>query len=72
MLKVAKPHQDPRFDVPAVGPDTIAALVAGKAAVLAVEAFATLLVERAQLIAAADAAGIALVGVVEPPSAVAP
>jgi DUF1009 family protein len=72
VLKVAKPRQDPRFDVPAVGPDTIAALVTGKAAVLAVEAFATLLVDREQLIAAADAAGIALVGVVEPPSAAAP
>jgi DUF1009 family protein len=72
VLKVAKPRQDPRFDVPAVGTDTIAALVAGKASVLAVEACATLLVEREHLIAAADAAGIALVGVVRPTSTARP
>ena len=62
-MKVAKPSQDPRFDVPAVGPDTLRVMAAGGAGLLAVEAGATLLVEREELIAQADARGIAVVGV---------
>lgn len=63
VVKVAKPGQDPRFDVPAVGVDTLGALRAGGAGILAVEAGATLVLERAALAAEADAAGIALLGV---------
>jgi DUF1009 family protein len=63
VVKVAKPGQDPRFDVPAVGLDTLRALRGGGAALLAVEAGATLVLEREALVAEADAAGIALLGV---------
>lgn len=62
-VKVAKPRQDPRFDVPAVGPDTVRALAEGGGACLAFEAGATLLLDREALRAEADARGIALLGV---------
>ena len=61
IVKVGRPRQDPRYDLPAVGPQTIAALSAVRGAVLAVEAERTLLLERDRLIAQADDAGIALV-----------
>ncbi len=60
MVKVAKPNQDMRFDVPTVGPDTIDRLAAGRAAMLVIEAGKTLIVERERMIAAADAAGIVI------------
>lgn len=63
VVKVAKPSQDPRFDVPTVGPDTLEVMIEGKAAVLAVEAGRTFVVEREELVRRADAHGIALVGV---------
>jgi DUF1009 family protein len=63
VVKVAKPKQDPRFDVPAVGPETLAAMLEAKAALLAFEADHTLVLERDALVQAADAHGIALVGV---------
>ncbi len=63
VIKVAKPRQDPRFDVPAVGLRTLAVMAAGRCAVLAVEAGCTLLLDREALVAEADRHGIALVGV---------
>jgi DUF1009 family protein len=63
VVKVAKPRQDPRFDVPVVGPDTLAAMLDAKASVLAFEAGGTLVLERESLVARADADGVALVGV---------
>jgi DUF1009 family protein len=62
-VKVAKPQQDPRFDVPAVGCETVRALAEGKGGLLAVEAGRTLLLEREAMVREADAAGIALVGI---------
>jgi hypothetical protein len=63
VVKVSKPRQDPRFDLPAVGPDTIEILAEGKAAALAVEAGRTLVVDRARVLELADAHGIALLGI---------
>jgi DUF1009 family protein len=63
VLKVAKPSQDPRFDVPAVGASTIAAIAESGGALLAVEAGCTLLLERCEMLRAADAARVAVVGV---------
>jgi DUF1009 family protein len=63
VVKVAKPRQDPRFDVPAIGPDTVQCLVQADAAALAFEAGATVVLERAELVRLADAHGIAVVGV---------
>jgi DUF1009 family protein len=62
-VKVAKPRQDPRFDVPVVGLETIRVLAAGGAGILAVEAGRTLLLEREAMVREADAAGLALLGV---------
>lgn len=64
VVKVAKPGQDPRFDVPVIGPETIAGLIEGAASALAVEAGATVMLHREETIRRADAAGIALVGIV--------
>jgi DUF1009 family protein len=60
VVKVAKPNQDMRFDVPIVGLPTILAMQAAGATCLCVEAGRTLLFDRAAMIEAADAAGIAL------------
>lgn len=62
IVKVAKPNQDMRFDVPVVGPATIEAMRAARAAVISVDAGKTLLFDRDALLAAADEAGIAVVG----------
>jgi len=62
LVKVAKPNQDMRFDVPTVGPTTIEQLAAARGAVLVVEAGRTLLLERERMIAAANAAGIVVIG----------
>jgi len=63
VVKVAKPRQDFRFDVPVVGPGTVASLRAARAAALAVEAGRTLILSRPEVVALADAAGIALTAV---------
>ncbi|HEY2775653.1 MAG TPA: UDP-2,3-diacylglucosamine diphosphatase LpxI [Candidatus Binatia bacterium] len=62
VIKMSKHGQDMRFDVPAVGPATIATMVEARAAVLAIEAGATLLLEREALATAASQAGIAVLG----------
>jgi DUF1009 family protein len=62
VVKVSKPGQDLRFDVPAVGLDTIAAMQEVKAAVLAVEAGKTLIFDRPEMLKNADQAGIAVWG----------
>ena len=58
LVKVAKPHQDMRFDVPTVGPDTIENLRRNKAGLLVVEAGKTVIIDREETVAAADKAGI--------------
>ncbi len=63
VVKTAAPHQDRRFDLPVVGPDTLTTLKEAGVACLALEAGTTILLEREALIACAGAAGICLVGV---------
>lgn len=63
VVKLAKPGQDMRFDVPVIGPGTLEAMREAKAAVLALEAGRTLLLDRADLLRQADAAGLAILGV---------
>jgi DUF1009 family protein len=63
VVKVSKPTQDLRFDVPAVGATTVAVLHDVGARVLALEAGRTIIIDRAAVIAAANAAGIAIVAV---------
>lgn len=62
VVKVAKPDQDMRFDVPVVGVATIEAMTAAGATVLSVDAGKTLFVDGDALIRAADDANIAVVG----------
>lgn len=61
VAKAAKPQQDARFDVPSVGPDTLKAMIAAGAAALAIEAGKTLLVDKPQVVALADAHNITIV-----------
>jgi DUF1009 family protein len=62
VVKVSKPHQDLRFDVPAVGLETIRTMQEVKAAVLALEAGKTLIFDRPAMLQAADQARIAVWG----------
>lgn len=61
VVKVAKPKQDMRFDVPAVGLSTLQVMKEIKAACLALEAGKTIVLDRDQFASEADAAGIAVV-----------
>lgn len=54
VIKVAKPNQDLRFDVPAVGPDTLEIMHASGCNLLAVEANKTLIIERQRFLTLAD------------------
>jgi DUF1009 family protein len=63
VVKVSKPQQDLRFDVPAAGPETVRVCAEAGIAVLAVEAGKTLLLEKQDLLREADAAGLSVVGV---------
>jgi DUF1009 family protein len=65
VVKLRKPGQDFRFDLPATGTKTIETLAAVKGAVLAVEAGQSLIFDQKAMITAADRAGIALIGVEE-------
>jgi UDP-2,3-diacylglucosamine hydrolase len=62
IVKVAKPNQDMRFDVPVVGVPTIEAMKAAGATALSVDSGKTLMIGGQAVVAAADAADIAIVG----------
>jgi DUF1009 family protein len=61
VVKVAKPNQDMRFDVPVVGIDTIETMIRAGASCLSVEAGRTLLFDRDAVLLRAAQAGIAIV-----------
>jgi len=61
VVKVSKPNQDLRFDVPSVGLETVKMMSRVKASVLAVEAGKTLMFDRPEMIAHADRAGISII-----------
>ena len=63
VVKVAKPQQDMRFDVPTVGADTLATLIEGGAGALAVEAGRTVVLDRDAIARTADQQGISIVGI---------
>jgi UDP-2,3-diacylglucosamine hydrolase len=60
VVKVSKPNQDMRFDVPVVGLPTVESMKKAGATALAIDAARTLLFDREKLIELADAAGIAV------------
>jgi DUF1009 family protein len=68
VVKVAKPQQDMRFDVPAVGCNTIETMYRAGGRVLAIEASKTIVLDQDQTVALADRYGIAMVAV-QPPLA---
>jgi DUF1009 family protein len=70
LVKVAKPAQDMRFDVPTVGPATIENMARAGAAALVIEAGKTLLLDKARTLETADRLGIAILAAREwPPPA---
>ena len=60
VVKVSKPKQDMRFDVPVVGVPTVESMKRARATALAIDAGRTLLFDRAKLVETADASGIAI------------
>lgn len=65
LIKVAKPDQDPRFDVPTVGLETVENLARHGAKALVIEAGKTLVIDREQLIERAEALGIVVVALAD-------
>jgi len=63
VIKFARPRQDMRFDVPAVGIDTMNSLIKSGATALAIEAKKTLVVDREELMNMANSAGITVVAI---------
>jgi DUF1009 family protein len=63
VVKMAKPAQDMRFDVPGVGPSTIDSMIAAKARVLAVENGKTMITDADAMIRRANEARISVVGI---------
>ncbi len=61
VVKICKPQQDLRFDLPATGLQTIRSMGEVKAACLAIEAGKTIMIQREALVREANAAGIAVV-----------
>ena len=61
VVKVAKPNQDMRFDVPVIGMRTVETMIAAGATCLSVEAGRTLLFDRDNMLRRASEAGIAMV-----------
>ncbi len=61
VIKVTKPRQDMRFDVPVIGPDTIRLLKEVKASCLSIEAKKTLIIDKQETLRLAEEAGISIV-----------
>jgi DUF1009 family protein len=63
VVKLAKPNQDLRFDVPVIGPATVQLMARLRVSALAIEARKTLMIDREDLIRDADSADIAITAV---------
>ena len=63
VVKMIKPKQDPRFDIPTVGMRTIDSLIEAKASVLAIEAGKTFFIDREESVSKADGNGISIVAI---------
>ena len=62
MLKVAKPNQDMRFDIPVIGVETMEVAAAANVRVIAIESNRTLLLERESVVKQAADSGISIIG----------
>jgi hypothetical protein len=65
VVKVAKPHQDMRYDVPTVGLGTLQTMVEAGGRVLAIEAHRTIVVDQPEVVEFADRHGLVIVAVGE-------
>ncbi len=63
LVKIAKPNQERRADLPTIGVRTVTAAHAAGLRGIAVEAGSTIIVDRAGVVAAADAAALFIIGV---------
>jgi DUF1009 family protein len=63
IVKVSKPRQDMRLDVPVVGIDTLSAMKKAEAKILALEAGKSIIIDKERFIREADKAGISVVGI---------
>lgn len=63
VVKMAKPQQDMRFDVPGIGPVTLESMMTARACVLAIEAGKTMITDHERTIRMADEAGIVIAGI---------
>jgi DUF1009 family protein len=63
VVKLAKPNQDLRFDVPVIGPATVQLMARLKASAIAIEARKTLMIDRDELISVADRENVTIVAV---------
>ena len=63
VVKTAKPNQDPRFDVPAVGLTTLKSMEESGCRVLAIEAYRTIFAEKEKVLKEADKKGIVILAV---------
>ena len=63
VVKIARPDQDMRFDIPLIGIETLKRIIEGKGAILALEAGKTLLMDREEVISLADQNGISIIAV---------
>ena len=61
VVKVAKPRQDMRFDVPTVGVGTLESMIAARAGVLVIEADRTIVLDEPEFLALAKRAGLSIV-----------
>ncbi|HQP10552.1 MAG TPA: UDP-2,3-diacylglucosamine diphosphatase LpxI, partial [Candidatus Omnitrophota bacterium] len=62
VIKMSKPNQDTRFDVPVIGPRTIKAMIRSKAKCLGIEAGKTLIIDFEKCLRLANKADICIVG----------
>lgn len=63
LVKLVKPGQERRADLPTIGPDTVARAAAAGLRGIAFEAGGTLIADRAAMVAAADTAGLFVIGI---------
>ncbi|MDP6685586.1 MAG: UDP-2,3-diacylglucosamine diphosphatase LpxI, partial [Candidatus Omnitrophota bacterium] len=63
VIKVSKPNQDMRFDVPIIGPETIKLLKGLKATAIAIEAKKTLIIDKEETLKLANESGIGVIAI---------
>jgi DUF1009 family protein len=64
LIKVAKPQQDMRFDLPTIGPQTIERMIAAGGKAIAIEAGMTILVDRDRTLRLANRHGICIISLI--------